>query len=537
VPLNAVWQFDDLDALAAGRPSRYEALASNPARAGTTSVADLASEQLGLYAQDQVMAGRWRATAGVRADVTLGFRQPTFNPILLDSLGLDNRRIPGTHVGWAPRLGLSYDVHGDGRWFLRGGLGWFGGRPPFGWLAQAYRRTGLDEVHIVCEGDAVPAFTPDRARQPTACVGSGSEPVPGPVVLFEPPIRMPNAFKVSIGSDAKLFGGVVLTTDIVYSRGGAQLSLTDRNLLPPAGAAPGEAGRPLFGTVDSAGNVVTGRRTAAFERVVALGSQGRDRSLAFSLQAEKRLGNGATLTASYTYTDARDLLSATEVDLDAVVDATTVESPLEHVLRPSGWSAPHRLTLLAVADLPFHISMSFSYTGESGSPFTYVVAGDANADGYFNDPIYVPADSRVGGDVELVAEDAQSGFQPAGAEVYQALTAFVESQPCLAGQRGRLAARNSCRNPWRSETQARLARTFPLGPRSLTLTADVFNLLNLFSARWGQVRTLGDPGILRLTGYDTARGRGVYQFVLPDRRQVDVQASRWRMQLGATLNF
>lgn len=537
VPLNAYWSFESLDALEEGRPSRYEAFASDPARAGTSAVVDLASEQVAWYAQDQASWGRWRATAGLRADVAFGLKQPTFNRTLLDSLGLDNRRTPGTHVRWAPRLGLSYDVRGDGRLFLRGGIGWFGGRPPLGWYAQVYRRTGLDEVHIVCEGDAVPAFTPERARQPTECAGGPGDPIPGPVVLFEPSFRSPYAFKASIGGDARLPGGVVLTTDIIFVRGGAQLSLSDHNLLPPLGAAQGEAGRPLFGTIDSAGGIATSRRTAAFERVVALGSRSRDRSLAFSVQAEKRLGNGATITASYTYTDARDLLSATQDDLDSVVDSTTVGSPLEHALRPTGWSAPHRVTLLVAADLPLHLAVSFFYAVQSGSPFTYSVAGDANADGYINDPIYVPADIRAGGDISLVVDDGQGGFVPASSTTYQRLGSFLRTEPCLARQSGRLMVRNSCRNPWWSETQARVARAFPLGPRSLTLTVDVFDLLNLLSARWGQVRGLSDPQILRLAGYDATRGRGVYEFRLPDRRQVDIGASRWRMQLGATLTF
>ena len=72
-----------------------------------------------------------------------------------------------------------------------------------------------------------------------------------------------------------------------------------------------------------------------------------------------------------------------------MVDSTTVESPLEHSLRPTAWSAPHRVTLLVAADLPLHLAVSFFYAGQSGSPFTYSVAGDANADGYINDSIYV----------------------------------------------------------------------------------------------------------------------------------------------------
>jgi len=430
-PLNASWLFENLDSLAAGRPSSYEAFASDSARAGTTAVVGLASEQVALYAQDQVAWGRWRATAGLRADVSTGLKPPTFNPTLLDSLQLDNRRTPGTHVQWAPRLGLSYDVRGDGRWFLRGGMGWFGGRPPFGWYAQVYRRTGLDEVHILCEGDAVPAFTADRAHQPTECAGGGGERIAGPVVVFDPAYHSPHAFKASVGSDVRLPGEVVLTTDVIYTRGGNQLSLNDRNLRPPSGAARGEADRPLFGTIDAAGAVVTSRRTSAFERVVALESGNWDQSLAFSLLAEKRLGNGATLTASYTYTDARDHLSATQDDLDAAVDSTTVASPLERSLRPTAWSAPHRVTLLVAADLPLHFALSIFYAGQSGSPFTYSVAGDANADGYINDPIYVPADPRSGGDVALAVDDGQGGFIPASASVYLKLGERSKAEDCV----------------------------------------------------------------------------------------------------------
>ncbi|MGH7513367.1 MAG: carboxypeptidase regulatory-like domain-containing protein, partial [Gemmatimonadales bacterium] len=527
-PLNAIWEFANLDALAAARPFRYEAYAANPARAGTGAFIHVASEQVALYAQDQATWGRWRLTAGLRADLAFGLTAPTFNRTLLDSLDLDNRKTPGTDVRWAPRLGLSYDARGDGRLFLRGGLGWFGGRPPFGWFAQAYARTGLEDVHIVCEGDAVPPFSPDRAHQPSACADGSSESIPGPVVLFEPMFHSPHTFKASVGSDARLPGGLVLTTDVIYTRGGGQLSLRDANLLPAIGAAQAEAGRPLFGIIDVTGGVVTGRRTGAFERVVTLGSRSRDRSLALSVQAQKQLGSGATVGASYTYTDASDLMSATQDDLDAVVDSTTVESPLEHSLRPSAWSVPHRVTLLVAADLPLNFAVSFFYAGQSGSPFTYSVAGDANADGYINDPIYVPADARIGGDVSLVVDDGQGGVAPAPAGAYDDLAAYVRSQRCLWTQRGRLATRNSCRNPWRSETEARLARTFPAGRRSVTLTVDVFNLLNLFSARWGKVRSLSDAQILRLAGYDAAQGRGVYQYQPPDRRQREVQASRWR---------
>jgi hypothetical protein len=286
----------------------------------------------------------------------------------------------------------------------------------------------------------------------------------------------------------------------------------------------------------TARNPATTRRTGAFERVIALGSRSRDRSLALSVQAEKRLSAGATVSASYTYTDASDALSATLDNLDEVLESRTIASPVERSLRPTAWSAPHRVTVLVAADLPLHVAVSLFYTGESGSPFTYAVAGDANADGYLNDPVYLPVNPGPNGDLSLVVEDGVGGFIPASPSVYRQFGAFLHTQSCLDRQYGRLVARNSCRNPWRSETQARLARVVPLGSRSLTLTLDVFNLLNLISDEWGQVRNLSDPQVLRLVGYDPIRGRGVYVFQQPDQ-QADLSISRWRMLLGASMAF
>ena len=198
---------------------------------------------------------------------------------------------------------------------------------------------------------------------------------------------------------------------------------------------------------------------------------------------------------------------------------------------------PHRVTLLVAADLPLHFSLSFFYAAQSGSPFTYSVEGDANADGYLNDPIYLPANPRPGGDLSLVVDNGQGGFVPASVSEYWKLGAFLHSQSCLAGQYGRLMIRNSCRNPWSSETDARLARAVPLGGRTVTVTLDLFNVLNLVRAPWGQVRGLSNTQLLRLVGYDAAHGRGVYLFQPPDREQSDVQASRWRIQLGASASF
>jgi hypothetical protein len=103
--------------------------------------------------------------------------------------------------------------------------------------------------------------------------------------------------------------------------------------------------------------------------------------------------------------------------------------------------------------------------------------------------------------------------------------------------------RNSCRDPWLHETAAQLSKVFRLGGRrALEVTADLFNVLSFLDSDWGVVRaTAKDIGntvpLMNLLGWDTANGRGVYEPLEVYRREIDVDATRWRMQLGAALTF
>jgi hypothetical protein len=93
------------------------------------------------------------------------------------------------------------------------------------------------------------------------------------------------------------------------------------------------------------------------------------------------------------------------------------------------------------------------------------------------------------------------------------------------------------------ETQARLSKRFQIaGRRAFEITADLFNVLNFISGDWGLVRhTFGDVGntvpLLDLLGYDVAKARGVYTFLQVKRSEIDLEASRWRLQLGASFSF
>jgi len=247
----------------------------------------------------------------------------------------------------------------------------------------------------------------------------------------------------------------------------------------------------------------------------------------------KQFGDRAEVSALYAHTRAWDRMSLVNFQARPNLQNTPLEGTLdERRLATSAFEIPHRVELGALVRLPYRMHLSLLYAGASGTPFTYVVQGDANADGIgsggmLNDIVYVPRDSL---DIALA--------NPAD---WETLNRFIESEPCLRRQRGRIAARNSCRNPWFGTLNARVTKALPtISGQSLELTADVYNVLNLINRQWGQSRVT-TPEIrapmLRLVGYDASAGRGIYRLQLPGLHQIQDLASRWQMELGVRYVF
>jgi len=159
------WDFVNLDSLQIGHASHYERTLPGPSGSGAVQ---FHAHDVGLYVQDRWSLARGlTVTPGLRIDVPiLPGRIPTYVP-LRDALGFDTGRLPGG-ILWSPRLGLSYDLRGEGRTVLRGGIGLFSGRLPYSWVGSAYRDDGA-QLFLTCDHPAVPTFDP--VNQPITCAG------------------------------------------------------------------------------------------------------------------------------------------------------------------------------------------------------------------------------------------------------------------------------------------------------------------------------------------------------------------------------
>jgi hypothetical protein len=537
------WFFSNLDSLAQRLPFAYQRFPQGP-DAPADSTVRFGVNQLGVYGQDQwTPNARLTLTAGLRIDVPFLTETPQENPALRNALGVRSGETPSGNVLWSPRLGVNYDVSGGGKAFVRGGVGLFAGRPAYAWLENASADVGrVGFTFLECAREQVPALTLDPASQPTTC--AGVEPPRPSFTVYDPAFRFPRDLKVSLGADVALPWGLVGTTDLLFTAGVNQFAERDLNLGPPVGIAAGEGGRPLYGSiVDSTGESVPNHRGADFDAVTQITNGSGNRAFTAALQLRKHFAHGSEVLVSYAYTRARNRTDAPGLsgrgNLGLSVLDGTWEEPL---LGTSLYSRPHKLTVLAIATLPLGLSVGLTYLGISGWPLTYTVDGDANADGFdnvgagrFNDPVYVPTGAD---DITL-----------APGEEYGVLEQYIQQDPCLRGQRGRLLRRNSCRDPWFSRIDAQVAERLPgLGGHAVELVADLFNLPNMIDRDWGQVRhtvETGAPaaalgsrvGLLQLVGYDDTRGRGIYRILAPGYRVIDTDATRWRVRLSLRYGF
>ena len=196
--------------------------------------ADFNTLQLGFYVQDEFQVNEnLKLTGGIRVDIPIfltdGVDNTQFNNTtrpMIEAAGYDLEgstagQVPSTQLHWSPRFGFNWDVNGNKRTQVRGGLGIFTSRIPYVWPGGIYLRNGLTSGFTVGfdgAGFAPPGaggipFEPDLNNQPAITGGPQ-----GDVDLFAEDFKFPQIFKASIGVDQKLpWWGLIGTLDFQYT--------------------------------------------------------------------------------------------------------------------------------------------------------------------------------------------------------------------------------------------------------------------------------------------------------------------------------
>jgi hypothetical protein len=492
-----------------------------------TQAAKFKVNQFGFYAGDQ-----WRVlpkmtvTYGVRMDAPQFPDKPSRNPLAEQLFGRATDIVPND-VQWSPRVGVNYDVRGDGREQVRGGVGMFTGRPAYVWISNQFANTGVDFTRIGASfnvNNRIP-FVTDPFNQPKVVTGATAGSFANEIDLIDDNFRYPSILRGNIGYDRELFLGFLGTAEFVWSKTLKDIKYQNLNYAPLA-TVTGVGGRPFFI-----------RQVPTLSDVILLQNTSKGYNWNLSYQVRRPLTNGLYLDASYSYGVAKSIMDGTSDQAASNWGNVYVPgNPNDPPLTISNFDPGHRVNMTVAYDIPmwrsYKTTVSMFYSGQSGRPWTLTTNRDVNGDNRgTNDLLYIPASA--------------SELTFAGG-TFEQFNQFIQADSCLAEYVGQIIPRNACRAPWTNTLDARVNVQLPFKRVRTEITADVLNVINLIDSKSGlyQYQSFGQltlftpvPGSVTasapLRGYDIG---GITSSTFRKFLRDDLR-SRWQLQLGARLRF
>ncbi|MBI2833521.1 MAG: TonB-dependent receptor [Acidobacteria bacterium] len=516
------YTFSSLDLFEQGLAQSYDysfSVTGNPNQSAQFSV-----RQFGFYAGDQWRAGKQlTVTYGVRVDLPVFPDKPTRNPLAETAFGLRTDVVPKSKL-WSPRVGFNYDLSGDGKEQVRGGVGLFTGRTPYVWLSNQYGNTGNEFTRISVSNRSTNRlpFVTDPNSQPTV--------IPGAVVqrnevdLVDPDYEFPSLWRGNLAYDRELgIFGLIGTAEVLFSKTVNDVKYQNVNLVQTTTAFDG---RPVFG----------GRREGTISDAIFLTNTGLGNSWNLSFKVERPFRDNWFAQGSYAYGRTRSSLDATSSQAASNWgNARTPGDPNNLPVTRSNFDVGSRIALAASYDWAigrgFNLTTSAYYNGQAGRPYSHSynntdVNGDART---FNDLLFVPANAS---DVVIRGGTAAD------------LDAFINGDPCLAESRGRISERNCGRQPWTNTLDVKFAFGLPVQRAKVELTLDILNFLNLLNSDWGRYEFLDFQTLnsVAFRGIDTVTRQAIYDIATvtsPTFRKftIDNLRSRWQAQFGARIRF
>ena len=406
-------------------------------------------KELAFFAQDQ-----WFVTSALT--VTLGLRYERLdnpNDAVLDASkvlipGAKNvqpdAQIPDANYQWSPRLSLAWSPGKDAKSVVRLSLGRYWSRTPEILFSQLYSNNGVAGATYQVNASATgptpgvpapgwgPSFDPNAVQQ-LGSLPPGTSVGPVAVWTIAPDFRNPHTDRISLGAEREFFG-VAWGLEGIWAKGYDLERLNDANLVPaPAANCPQldpNSGSPCYGA--SPISPAQNRINPNYGRVTVYTSDARSDYKAATLYFRRNYAAGFRFFGSLT--------RASDYDTDAN-ERNFLGFTLWDVNNPElNWGPSDRdIKWRGVANASYErplgnvdafSSVLFSY--QTGRPYN-AYTGDVNKDGIATDRATID---------------------------------------------GVVVGRNAFRQPDSYTVDVRLGLGFRLGPGTLAVFLDVFNLTN-----------------------------------------------------------
>lgn len=548
--LNGRWRYNNLaDFLNNANPRSLDVTSSN-VPGDLRPSAKFSAAQLGFYAQDEIQVSeQFRLTAGLRVDVPVIGDNPSYNPIVDSTYKgkYNTSNTPSGQLLWSPRVGFNYDVKNDKSVIVRGGAGIFSGRVPFVWISNQFSNTGvlLNTISVTSNINGGKGFEPDVAKQ--SSLGSAGKTFEAD--LMEKSFKFPQVARFNLATDIKLPWDINATIEGIYSKTLHNILYQDVNLAAPVGIVDQTYNNGFDKRIAySSSTAANGRRlNPNITNAIYISNTNKGYSYNISVQLSKSWKNGFASLA-YNHNDATEVNSgASSTALSNWSFVQVVGDPNNPPLATTNYALTHRIVGVFSYNLNYtkylRSSISFFYSGNSGSKLTYLVNGDLNSDGQTgNDLAYIPRNPSEIKFVDFLNTDNTVRFTAAAQSA--AFDSYISSNKYLSKRRGTYTERNGSSSPWEHVIDMRFAQDFFIttgeSKHTLEFTFDVFNLTNLLNKEWGRQYSVTNQAYNLLTTVNRTSGAFIgkgYNFAIGQDPWGVTFASRFQGQIGLRYSF
>ena len=521
---NGRWEYSNLANFLDDKPSRIRGAYSTNAKYPNTRDAlynnppspynvNLTS----VYAQDEIsLSNNFKLTGGFRVDYPFlankvavdkdfatannNTAHPTFSNTPFNAL--TNKWLGTPTI--SPRLGFSWNVKGDQTLVIRGGTGVFVGRMPFAWLGYAETLSGGNYNNIDFKPSAtntiggntvIPLAINPLNLQDTInahALASANAAATREIDVIDNHFKLPSVWRSNIAVDIRFGKGYKLTFDALYTKTLYDVKFQQINVADNVQYfTSGPTQSPVY---------VGGKLNSQYSNVYLLTNTTKGYRYNLTAQLNKnsnftKLGShriSLNWSAAYTYGMSKDLSNGIRNSFQSNFEVNPSIVPNDPQLAYSNFDLRHRIVATAGVNMEWNKSnittLAFFYAGQSGSPYSVVYNSGGNPFGNSanaNLP-YIPKDQT---DIRL-ADYTRNGKLYTAAQQWTDLNNLISGDKYLSSRRGQYAERNGLRTPWNHDVDLKLMHEFKLGKdggRSIQLSMDVFNVLNLLNNNWGHV--------------------------------------------------
>ncbi len=576
------YQFNSLtDFLSGAKPIRYQRtfslLDQNSSGEGQLqAAAKFKTLRVSFFVNDEIKVNdNFTLNLGIRADKTEFLTRPLTDNFLNDT-GLAKiaqyydvegaRSGQAARIPWSisPRIGFTYRMD-DENLVFRGGLGMFTGRIPLVWPGGMYNNNGVSLAGIdLNPPTATQNITfrddPFNQYQPQD-FGISLANSKGQVDLITKEFGLPKLFRTSLAVDKRLGTGWTITLETIFSKNINEIKYTNINILPPIGQSIGPGARNVYSTVGPQRIPMRSTGANPYPGQIFLLSNNNGRkgySYNFTFTLDKAFRNGFALNLNYGYGSSIVLNEGTSSQNNSQWNTMeTVNGRNFMTLSTSDFDLGHRINAYVSKQFEYFnkamaTSVTFTYNGQSGSPYSYILNRSPVADvstTNFGDLAYIPTESEL--TTMQFLPNTVNGVTYSDVQQKILLNQFIDSDKYLKKRRGQFAERNGARLPFAHTINMTLEQKFRIklsGKRvELAIRYDVFNFTNMLNRNWGRnwFANFDQFSLYQFASFASATNlTPQYRFTPVAGNPYTVSISneprssaRWVSQLGVRLNF